>query len=72
MGDVQKQIDTFANLADSESDEKKKKEMKVKAKVAKKSLKYLDRTVAALKKLIKGEEIDDSQLALSAPNEDTI
>ena len=40
--------------------------MKVKAKVAKKSLKYLDRTAAALRRLIKGEEINDDQIELPA------
>ena len=73
MGEVQKQIDSFEELAKSESDEKKKKEMKVKVKVAKKSLKYLNRTAAALKKLTKGESIAD-QLAFpdSSSNDETI
>ncbi len=64
MREVRKQIDIFSDLSDKEPDEKKKKEMKVKVKVAKKSLKYLSRTEEALKKLVKGEEVEDNQTAL--------
>lgn len=53
IGDVQNQIDSFSALADSEEDAKKKKEMKLKVKVAKKSIKYLSRTSDELKKAIK-------------------
>lgn len=53
MGDVQNQIEAFSVAADSEEDAKKKKEMKLKAKVAKKSCKYLTRTAGELEKMIK-------------------
>ena len=63
MEEVQKQIDSFGELADTETEEKKKKEMKIKAKVAKKSLRYLKRTIGVLEKLGKGElEVDQLTL----------
>ena len=40
MSEVHKQIDTFSSQAENEKDERKKKEMILKAKVAKKSMKY--------------------------------
>ena len=59
MEEVQKQIDTFAELVDIETDDKKKKEMKIKTKVAEKSLRYLKRTIGALQKVARGELEDD-------------
>lgn len=53
IDEVQKQINTFSSQAESEKDERKKKEMNLKAKVAKKSMKYLDRTAGELKKIAK-------------------
>ena len=53
MDAVQKQINTFSSQAGNERDERKKKEMILKAKVAKKSMKYLDRTAGELKKIAK-------------------
>ena len=53
MSEVYKQIDTFSSQAENEKDERKKKEMILKAKVAKKSIKYLDRTAGELKKIAK-------------------
>ena len=53
MSEVHKQIDTFSSQAENEKDERKKKEMILKAKVAKKSMKYLDRTAGELKKIAK-------------------
>ncbi len=50
---VQNQIESFAALADAEKDAKKKKEMRLKVRVAKKSSKYLSRTADELGKLIK-------------------
>ena len=40
MSEVHKQIDTSSSQAENEKDERKKKEMILKAKVAKKSMKY--------------------------------
>lgn len=57
MEEVQKQLDSFAELADTVTDEKKKKEMKIKAKIAKKSLRYLKHTIGALEKLVKEDII---------------
>ncbi|MDO5138250.1 MAG: hypothetical protein Q4D71_07275 [Oscillospiraceae bacterium] len=65
--EVQRQIDLFAELADIETDEKRKKENKIKAKVAKKSLRYLKSTAAVLEKLAKGE-VEDDQLAMPEGN----
>ena len=59
MEEVQKQIDSFAELVDNETDEKKKKEMKIKTKVAERSLRYLKRTIGALQKVARGELEDD-------------
>ena len=53
MTEVHKQIDTFSSQAKNEKDERKKKEMNLKAKVAKKSMKYLERTAGELKKIAK-------------------
>ena len=53
VGEIQNQIESFSATADSEGDAKKKKEMKIKAKVAKKSCKYLNRTAEELGKMIK-------------------
>ena len=53
MSEVHKQIDTFSSQAENEKDERKKKEMILKAKVAKKSMKYLDRATGELKKTAK-------------------
>ncbi len=68
LADVQNQIDSFLTIADTETDEKKKKEMKLKAKVAKKSIKYLNRTSDELGKMIKGKTVKGNnqkeQLAL--------
>ena len=53
----------------------KKKEMKLKAKIAKKSSKYLNRTADELGKMIKADKTDNpekkKQLALSAKSEET-
>ena len=70
MDAVRKQLDTFEELADSESNEKKKKEMKAQSRVAKKSFKYLNRTSDSLRKLAKGEPLDD-QLTLVALSENS-
>ena len=59
MEEVQKQIDSFAEFVDIETDEKKKKEMKIKTKVAERSLRYLKRTIGALQKVARGELEDD-------------
>ena len=53
MSEVQNQINTFSYQAKNEKDERKKKEMNLKAKVAKKSMIYLDRTAGELKKIAK-------------------
>lgn len=53
MSEVQKQIESFSDHADAVIDNKKKKEIKLKAKVAKKSIKYLERTADELKKSVK-------------------
>ena len=51
MSEVQNQIDVFSSQAKNEKDERKKKEMNLKAQVAKKCMKYLDRTAGELKKI---------------------
>ena len=53
MSEVQKQINAFSSQAGNEKDERKKKEMNLKAKIARKSMKYLDRTACELKKIAK-------------------
>ena len=75
LGEVQNQIDSFATLADSEEDAKKKKEMKLKTKIAKKSSKYLDRTADELGKMVKTKKPEKSdkrkkQLALPGYSEE--
>ena len=62
QGVVKDQIDSFSTLADSEKDEKKKKEMKLKIKTAKKSCKYFERTTDELGKMVKNKKKE--QLAL--------
>jgi len=54
--EVANQIDVFDDLVDQETDNEKKKEMKIKVKVAKKSLKYLNRTATELGKLVKSSD----------------
>lgn len=54
--EVANQIDVFDELIDQETDGEKKKEMKIKVKVAKKSLKYLNRTAVELGKLVKSSD----------------
>lgn len=54
--EVANQIDVFDDLVDQETDSEKKKEMKIKVKVAKKSLKYLNRTATELGKLVKSSD----------------
>ena len=75
LGEVQNQIDSFLALADAETDAKKKKEMKLKAKIAKKSSKYLNRTADELGKMIKANKTDFpgkmKQLALPAKSKET-
>ena len=51
--EIKEQIDSFSGLADSEENAKKKKEMKIKTKIAKKSCKYLSRTADELAKMVK-------------------
>lgn len=54
--EVANQIDVFDDLVDQETDSEKKKEMKIKVKVAKKSLKYLNRTATELGKMVKSSD----------------
>ena len=68
IGDVQNQIDSFSVLADSEEDAKKKKEMKLKVRVAKKSIKYLNRTADELKKAIKTHKPEKRRKQLALPD----
>ena len=56
MREVQSQIESFSEAADSEENSKKRKEMEVKLKVAKKSSKYLNRTSEAIKKMLKEDK----------------
>lgn len=56
MREVQSQIESFSEAADSEENSKKRKEMEVKQKVAKKSSKYLNRTSEAIKKMLKEDK----------------
>lgn len=67
ISEVQNQMDDFMRLVDNEKDREKKKDMKLKVKVAKKSLKYLQRTANELMKTIKPYESDiqKGQLILS-------
>jgi len=58
LSNIQKQIETFAKTERNEKDENKKKEMKIKLKIAKKSIKYLKHTVEALNKMLKNKNID--------------
>ena len=51
ISEVQKQINTFLAQVETERDEQKKKEMIIKIRVAKKSMKYLDRTAGELRKI---------------------
>lgn len=53
MSEIQNQINSFSSQAKNENDERKKKEMNLKIKVAKKSMIYLDRTAGELKKIAK-------------------
>jgi len=63
--EVSNQIDVFEALMKEEADNEKKKEMKTKVKIARKSLKYLDRTADELGKLIKASgSVLSTQLAL--------
>ncbi len=67
LGEVKNQIDSFSTLADSEEDAKKKKEMKLKVKVAKKSSKYLKRTADELGKMIKPNKPERKKKQLALP-----
>lgn len=64
---VQNQIESFAALADAEKDAKKKKEMRLKVRVAKKSSKYLSRTADELGKLIKSYTTKTKKEQLALP-----
>ena len=64
---VQNQIESFAALADAEKDTKKKKEMRLKVRVAKKSSKYLSRTADELGKLIKSYTTKTKKEQLALP-----
>jgi len=67
MNEVQKQIDSFSDLTDTESDYKKKKEMKLKVKVAKKGMKYLERTADELRKSLKVRDLDKHRDQIALP-----
>lgn len=63
--EVERQLDTFQTLVESESNDDAKKEMKIKIKVAKKSLKYLNRTLNELNKMLSSKHV--KQMALPEP-----